>query len=103
MTNEPNVLTIQPISNFHNSDEAQKKTKHRQIIILEALSHNEEKIFNESGCSQQSKKENDFNVDSEPKCIQSLYGLLCLLILTSAATSTTLLPLHNAITNPEYW
>ena len=91
MTNEPNVFTIHPTSNVRNSDEAQKKTKHRQIIILEALRHNEEKIFNESGCSQQSKKENDFIVDCEPKCSQSLYGLLCLLILTSAATSATLL------------
>ena len=103
MTNEPNVFTIQPTSNVRNSDKAQKKTKHRQIIILEALRHNEEKIFNESGCSQQSKKENDFNVDSEPKCSQSLYGLLCLLILTSAATSATLLPVHNAVINPDFW
>ena len=46
MTNQPNVFTIQPTSNVRNSDKAQKKTKHRQIIILEALRHDEEKIFN---------------------------------------------------------
>ena len=100
MTTKPNIFTIQPASNVRNNDEAQKQNTQNQIVVL---SPNRAKILNENGWFLRSKKGNDFDVDSEPKCSHSLYGPLCLLILTSAAASATLLPVHNTITNPEYW
>ena len=100
MTTNPNVFTINSTSNIRNKNESQTKAKQKLMMVL---SQNGETIFNEHGWSLQPKKEIDSDFDSEPKCFHSLYGLLCLLILTSAATSATLLSVHNPIIHPEYW
>ena len=43
------------------------------------------------------------NDEEESKCTNGFYGLLALAILIVAPMSTTLLPVHNIFTSPEYW
>ena len=100
MASTPDIFMVQPASTVFNNAVAQNKTKENYKF---ACSKFIEKVFCEKGWELPSKRPSHMDDESEPNYSNSFYGIICLLILASSAISTTLIPVHNVITSPEYW
>ena len=61
------------------------------------------RVFPRIKSTHQSELTSEIVDDVEATYKDSLYGLVALVILMSASFSSTLLPVHNVLINPEYW
>ena len=100
MNSKPKIFLVQPASTVCNKQAVQIKAK---VENKDFWKNCKDKIFCQGKWELPSKRPLNSDVESETRSINSLYGPLCLLILTSAAFGPTLIPVHNVITNPDYW
>ena len=92
-----NIFTVQPAGSHCSKKSFGMETKDSGVIDPG------KKNISNVGWIAPSKEEVKTTGKSETKYIHALYGILALLILTSSSISSTLIPVHNTIINPEYW
>ena len=69
--------------------------------IPNGINGNREQIYAVMGRTFSAKIER--KIDHHFSYLDGLYGLLDLIIITASSFTVTLLPMHNAITTPEFW
>ena len=103
MDKKPEIFIVQPSSASTICNKASVGEKIGNKKYSSILNLGRGNYFNKNGRISHSQRLKMSDDDLKIKCVDGLYGLLALVILTSASLSPTMLPVHNVISNPEYW